>query len=97
MKKKIDVFKRKLHSLIERIKLSESDYLSMKSKAQMYSDMMSAIKYECNTDYEDIKSNGQTIARFPRSKTMTLNIDVEQMLENGGITFDKNAVKLNAK
>lgn len=97
MKKKFNVFKRKLHSLIERIKLSESEYLSMKSKAQMYSDMMSTVKCECNTDYEDIKNNGHAIARFPKSRTMTLNIDVEQMLASGGITFDKNAVKLNVK
>ena len=55
MKKRIDVFKRNLHSLIERIKLSESDYTSMKSKAQMYSDMMSTIKYDRNTEYEYIK------------------------------------------
>lgn len=96
MKKRIDVFKRNLHSLIERIKLSESDYLSMKSKAQMYSDMMSTIEYERNTDYEYIKKNGKNIARFP-SKTITINIDVEQMLANGGITFDENLVKLNVK
>ena len=97
MKKRIDVLKRNLHSLIERIKLSESDYTSMKSKAQMYSDMMSTIKYERNTDYEYIKKNGKNIARFPKSKTMSINIDVEQMLANGGITFDKNLVKLNIK
>ena len=96
MKKRIDVFKRKLHSLIERIKLSESDYTSMKSKAQMYSDMMSTIKYDRNTEYEYIKKNGKNIARFP-SKTITINIDVEQMLANGGITFDENLVKLNVK
>lgn len=96
MKKRIDVLKRNLHSLIERIKLSESDYTSMKSKAQMYSDMMSTIKYDRNTEYEYIKKNGKNIARFP-SKTITINIDVEQMLANGGITFDENLVKLNVK
>ena len=96
MKKRIDVLKRNLHSLIERIKLSESDYTSMKSKAQMYSDMMSTIKYDRNTEYEYIKKTGKNIARFP-SKTITINIDVEQMLANGGITLDENLVKLNVK
>lgn len=97
MKKNFNVFKRKLHNLIERIKLSESDYLSMKVKSEMYSNMISTIRYEHYTDYEYIKNNGQTIAMFPKSKTATLTVDVGEMLTSGGIIFNKNAVKLNVK
>lgn len=90
-----NVIKRKLICLIERIKLSESDYMIMKSESQMYKSMMSAIKCGLNTDYEDIKINDCIIQRIPKSKTMVVNVDVWQMLANGGIIFDKNTVKLN--
>lgn len=88
--------KRKTNYLIERIKLSEPNYLHMKAKAQMYEDMMSAITYNLNTDYEDITDVlGNVVTRIYRDKTVTLDVDVIKMLAAGGITFDKNSVQLN--
>lgn len=93
---KIDVIKRKLLCLIERIKLSEDDYRMIKVKAEMYDDMMSTIEYDVNTEYVEAKDNqGCTIVKIPKSTTMVCNVDIEQMLANGGVTFDKNRVKIN--
>ena len=94
--KKFNVFKRKLHILIERIKLSESDYLTMKANAQMYKDMMSTVECNLDVEYEDVMVGKSLITKIPKSKTMTINIDIKQMLANAGITFD-DTVKLNIK
>ena len=93
---KFNVFKRKLLCLIERIKLSELDYGLMKAKSQMYDGMMSTIKCDINSEYEDVTNKqGNTVMRFEKSRTMTMNVNVVEMLAEGGITFDMNAVKLN--
>ena len=96
MKKRFNVFKRKLHILIERIKLSESDYLIMKANAQMFAAMMSTVKCNFEMEYEDVMVGESLITKIPKSKTMTINIDIKQMLANAGITFD-DTVKLNIK
>lgn len=88
--------KRKLCCLIERIKLSESDYRAMKAKSQMYNAMMSNVKATLNTEYKDIMDNhGNVVATVCNGVTMTIDIDIVQMLAAGGITFDGNKVKLN--
>lgn len=93
---KIKILKRKLLCLFERIRLSESDYKNIKSKAQMYDNMMSTIDFNLNTELEDIKDkDGNIIYRFPKSKTANMNIDIVEMFKAGGVTFDLDAVKLN--
>ena len=93
---KFNVMKRKILCLIERLKLSEHNYRVMKVKAKMYDDMISTIKYDINTEYEEAKDKtGCVLVRIPKSISMVCNVDVEQMLANGGITFDKNRVKIN--
>ena len=93
---KFNVFKRKLLCLIERIKLSESDYRQMKAQSQMYKGMMSTVKYNIDSEYEDVTNKkGDTVMRLEKSRTMTINVDVVEMLAEGGITFDKNIVKLD--
>lgn len=88
--------KMKIRCLIERIKLSESDYLTMKAQSQMYKAMMSTIKYSSNTVYEDIADNdGNLINRILKAKTATVHINITDMLAEGGITFNKNAVKFD--
>lgn len=88
--------KRKIHCLLERIKLSEHDYLSMKAQSQMYKAMMATIKHSSSADYEDIKdADGNLIQKLLIGKTVKLDIDIVELLAEGGITFDKNAVKLN--
>ena len=93
---KIKILKRKLLCLFERIRLSELDYKNIKSKAQMYDNMMSTVVFNFNTVSEDIKDkDGNIIYRFPKSKTANIDIDIVEMLKAGGVTFDLNAVKLN--
>ena len=89
-------FKRKLYCLIERIKLSESDYQAMKATSQLYHAMMSNVKATLNTEYKDIMDNyGNVVATVYDGVTMTIDVDIVQMLAAGLITFDKNKVKLN--
>lgn len=88
--------KRKIHCLIERIKLSESDYVTMKTRAQMYKAMMSTIKYSSSPEYEDVKDSlGCLITTIPKAKTATVHINITEMLAEGGITFNKNVVKID--
>lgn len=93
---KFKTLKRKLLCLFERIKLSELDYKNIKTKAQLYDNMMSTIDFKINNESEDIKDkDGNIIYRFPKSKTANMNIDIMKMLNAGGITFELDAVKLN--
>ena len=88
-------FKMKIRFLLERIKLSESDYITMKAQSQMYKAMMSTVKYSSNTVYEDIVDDaGNLINRIPKSNTAIVYVNVTEMLAEGGVTFNKNVVKL---
>jgi hypothetical protein len=88
-------FKMKIRFLLERIKLSESDYITMKAQSQMYKAMMSTVKYSSNTVYEDIVDDtGNLINRIPKSNTAIVHVNVTEMLAEGGVTFNKNVVKL---
>lgn len=93
---KFKTLKRKLLCLFERIKLSELDYKNIKTKAQLYDNMMSTIDFKIDNESEDIKDkDGNIIYRFPKSKTANMNIDIMKMLNAGGITFELDVVKLN--
>jgi hypothetical protein len=86
----------KLKNLIERIKLSDTDYQNMKEKSQMYDKMMSTIQVEGHQEYEEAcDAYGHVVMTFPKAMLYTVNIDVEKMLAAGGITFDKNITKFN--
>lgn len=86
----------KIRCLIERIKLSDSEYLTMKAQSQMYKAMMSTIKCSSNAIYEDIvDSDGNLINRIPKSKTAIVHVNIADMLAEGGVTFNKNVVKLD--
>ena len=89
-----NTFKRKLLCLIERIKLSESDYRTMKAKSQMYDGMMSAVKISISPNNEKIKNNdGHIIWVTHRAKTVMIDVDVVEMLAAGGIHFsDKTEI-----
>lgn len=88
-------FKRQIRCLIERIKLSESDYATMKTQSQMYKAMMSTIEYSSNLDWEDaFDATGGLITKIYKARTDTIHINITEMLAAGGITFNKNVVKL---
>lgn len=89
-------FKRKIRCLIERIKLSESDYVMMKAQSQMYSSMMSTIRYSVDDEYENITDgNGSLITQTIKARTATVHVNITEMLAEGGIAFNKNAVKFD--
>ena len=88
--------KRKIRCLIEQIKLSESDYMTMKAQSQMYKAMMSTIKYSSGSEYQDVfDANGVLVTRINQERTATVHINIADMLAEGGVTFNKNAVKLD--
>lgn len=95
---KFNALKRKLLCLVERIKLPELEYRAMKAKSQMYDGMMSSIKWSTYMKDEEVtNNNGDIIWMLPKEKTVTMEIDIVDMLANGGITFEKNAVELKIK
>jgi hypothetical protein len=68
----------------------------MKAQSQMYKAMMSTIKYSSNTVYEDIVDDtGNLINGIPKSNTAIVHINITEMLAEGGVTFNKNVVKLD--
>lgn len=88
--------KRKIRCLIERIRLSELDYLTMKAQSQMYKAMMSTVKYSSDTEYGDVFDiDGIPIKTFLKARTATIHVNITDMLAEGGVTFNKNVVKLD--
>ena len=88
--------KMKILCLIERIKLSDSEYLTMKAQSQMYKAMMSTVKYSSGSEYSDVfDADGVLVTSIRQARTATVHINIMDMLAEGGITFNKNAVKLN--
>lgn len=88
--------RRKWRCLIERIKLSELDYLTMKTNSQKYTAMMSTIECSMSADYVDVHDPlGNLITKIPTSKTAMVHINITDMLAAGGFVFNKNIVKFD--
>ncbi|MBQ2396933.1 MAG: hypothetical protein II304_07875 [Bacteroidales bacterium] len=80
--------KRKMLSLVERIRLSENEYNELKGKSEMLDNIMSTFKFEINTEHTDAKDkHGNIIRRCLKSRKATITVDVEQMLKNLGISW----------
>ena len=85
---KFKIIKRKILSLIERIRLSENEYNELKDKSETLDNIISTFKFELNTEHEDVKDNhGNIIYRHLKSRKATITVDVEQMLKNLGISW----------
>lgn len=68
----------------------------MKAQSQMYKAMMSTIKYSANSEYSDVfDADGVLVTRIRQARTATVHINIVDMLAEGGVTFNKNAVKLD--
>lgn len=94
---KIKRLEQKWHNFIERLRLSEDDYLTMKRQSENYEKMLSTINVEVKCDSEDITDPaGNVIYKIIANRNVTINVDIKEMLNKIGITFDKNAV-LNVK
>lgn len=86
----------KLKNLIECIKLSDTDYLNMKNKAQMYDKMISTIQIEGYQEYEEVRDGyGHVVNTLPKAISYTVNIDIEKMFAAAGIIFNKDVTKFN--
>lgn len=97
MRRKLKTIARKVHNFIERMRMSESDYLTMKEQSNKFENMMSSCKLKLEEpEYTDVKdADGNILYRFRKSQSASLNINIDEMLKNGGILYDKERVKLN--
>lgn len=94
---KMKQLKQKWHNFVERLRLSENDYLTMKRQSENYEKMLSTINVELKCDSEDITDiAGNVIRKGNVNKNVTINVDTKEMLNKIGITFDKDTV-LNVK
>lgn len=85
---KFKTIKRKILSLVERIRLSENEYNELKDSSEILDNMMSTIKFEINTEHTDVKDkHGNIIYRHLKSHKATVTVDVEQMLKKLGISW----------
>ena len=88
--------KENLRMLLERIKLSNFDYLTMKEKSKRFDNMLAAISFETNTKYIDVKDNkGVHIFKFPESKNLTISINVPDLMKGVGIVYDRHLTNIN--
>lgn len=96
---KISTLKRKFRNFIERLRLSESEYLTMKEQSEKFEGMMSTCNFEIGeSEFIDIQDKaGNIVHRFPKSKTATLNVNIDKMLKEAGIVYDKDRVTLNVE
>lgn len=97
MRRKLKTIARKVHNFIERVRMSESDYLTMKEQSNKFENMMSSCEFKLDEpEYTDVKdADGNILHRFKKPQSASLNINIDEMLKNGGILYDKERVKLN--
>ena len=92
---RLGYFLERTKRFFERMRMSDTEYRIMKGESKMYKDMLSTIKWETCSDYEDITdARGNIIQRLIKSKTSTVHVNVIEMLTKGGIVLDKG-VKLD--
>lgn len=88
--------KEKLHLFLERIKLSNSEYLMMQEKSKRFDNMLAAISLETNAKYIDVKDNkGVHIFKFSESKNLTISINVPDLMKGVGIVYDRQLTYIN--
>lgn len=97
MKKYLKTINRKLQNFIEKVRMSESDYLIMKEQSNKFENMMQTCKFTMNEpEYIDIKdANGNVLHKLTTSYSASLNINIDDMLKEAGIIYDKERVSLN--
>ena len=99
MTTKISTLKRKFMNFIERLKLSESEYLTIKEQSEKFKNMMSTCEFKLGEpEFTDVKDKeGNIVHRIPKNRTATLNVNVDEMLKEAGIVYDKDRVTLNVE
>lgn len=101
MKRRIKALARKFGNFIEKVRLSESDYLKMKEQSEKFEGMMSTCEFKLGEpEIVDIKdAEGNILNRIPnfKNRTASLNVNVEELLKEAGITYSKDGVELNVE
>ena len=88
--------KEKLHIFLERSKLSNSEYLTMKEKAKRFDDMLAAISMETNAEYLPVeRPNGCVIAKVLISKSLTISVNIPDLMKGAGIVYDRQLTNIN--
>ena len=89
-------FKEKLHIFLERFKLSNSEYLTMKEKAKRFDNMLAAISMETNAEYLPVeRPNGCVIAKVLISKSLTISVNIPDLMKGAGIVYDRQLTNIN--
>ena len=74
MRRKLKTIARKVHNFIERVRMSESDYLTMKEQSNKFKNMMSSCEFKLDEpEYTDVKDADGNIT------CATMYIDVPNM------------------
>lgn len=89
-------FKEKWNVFLERSKLSNSEYLTMKEKAKRFDDMLAAISMETNAEYIPVeRPKGCVIAKVLRSKSLTISVNIPDLMKGVGIVYDRQLTNIN--
>ena len=68
----------------------------MRVKARMYDAMISNITYTSSVKYEEVRdARNNLMFQLPKLKTTTLDVNIEQLLAEAGIIFDRGSVEVN--
>jgi hypothetical protein len=88
---KLKIFKKKLHSLIERIRLSEPEFEIMKAQSKSYEAVCSAVEVNFSSKHRDITDNvGAIIDKIYISKDFNIDVDIKKILSSMGIIVDSS-------
>lgn len=92
---RLAIYKRKLKSLIERIKLSEAEYNLMKERSVMFNHAVDAIHMQRDIGYETITDqSGMIIKNFPKTMTTTIVIHPGKLLKGLGLNLWEEKTKI---
>lgn len=89
-------FKEKWNVFLERSKLSNSQYLTMKEKAKRFDDMLASISLETNAEYIPVEKPKEcVIAKVLRSKSLTISVNIPDLMKGAGIVYDRQLTNIN--
>lgn len=90
---------RKFKSLVERIRLSESEYFIMKEQIKMLEAISSAMTIEQNWKSKSItdRYGNEILHRVEPSLQRTLEIDVKKLFETLRIPYDRDNTIVNVR
>lgn len=88
--------KEKLYIFLERSKLSNLEYLTMKEKAKRLDDMLDSISLETNAEYIPVeKPKGCVIAKVLKAKSLTISVNIPDLMKGVGIVYDRQLTNIN--